>query len=274
MQKTKKHSIVALVECAIMIALSTVLSIVKIIDLPCGGSVTVASMLPIVIAVYRHGAMYGFGVCLVNSTIQLLFGLNNLSYAVNWQAAVAIILFDYIIPFSVFALSAVFKKKIKNQASAVTLGVILSSLLRYLCHTIVGCTVWAGISIPTGAAIAYSLSYNATYMLPETLILSLVTAYIFGELDFSLKTPRRIRGDRVDSTSSYLLLSAGLSLLIGIIVDIVLVFSKLQNEESGELDFGGLANVNYTALIIVTVVSILIFITLYLFVRQRDRKKA
>lgn len=273
MQKTKKHSTFALVECAIMIALSTVLSIIKIIDLPYGGSVTVASMLPIVIAVYRHGWAYGIGVCLVNSAIQLLFGMNTLSYAVNWQAAAAIILFDYIIAFSVFALSAVFKKKIKNQVTAISLGVVLSSLLRYLCHTIVGCTVWAGISIPTSAAILYSLSYNATYMIPETLILVLTTAYIFGELDFSRKLPARARGDRLDKTSSYLILSAGLSLLVGIIIDIALVFSKLQNEESGELDFSGFANVNYTALIIVTAIAIALFLTLYLIVKKREKFK-
>ncbi len=274
MQRTKKHSIRALVECAIMIALSTVLSIIKIIDLPYGGAVTVASMLPIVIAVYRHGWAYGIGVCLVNSTIQLLFGMNTLSYAVNWQAVVAIILFDYIIAFSVFALSAIFKRKIKNQASAMSLGVVLCSLLRYLCHTIVGCTVWAGISIPTTATILYSLSYNATYMIPEAIILALTTAYIFGELDFAREIPRRARGERLDRTSSYLILTGGLSLLVGIIIDVALVFSKLQNEKSGELDFGGLLNVNYTALIIATGISVAIFLTLYLIVKKREKMKA
>ncbi len=272
MNSTKRHSLIALCECAIMVALATVLSIIKIIDLPYGGSVTVASMLPIVIAVYRHGGVYGFGVCIVNATIQLLFGMNTLSYAVNWQAAVAIILFDYIIAFSVFALSAVFKKRMKNQVYAMLLGVVLCSALRYLCHTIVGCTVWAGISIPTSAAILYSLSYNATYMLPETIILSLCTAYIFGELDFASRVPRRVRAERLDKTSSYLILSGGAALLVGTIVDVVLIFSKLQNEESGELDFSGLANVNYTALIIVTLGCALIFAALYAVVKYRQRK--
>ncbi|MBP5178820.1 MAG: energy-coupled thiamine transporter ThiT, partial [Lachnospiraceae bacterium] len=34
-------------EAAIMIALATVLSLIKLLDLPYGGSVTIASMLPI-----------------------------------------------------------------------------------------------------------------------------------------------------------------------------------------------------------------------------------
>ena len=274
MKNAKRHSAIALVECAIMIALSTVLSIIKIIDLPYGGAVTIASMLPIVIAVYRHGGVFGIGVCLTNSAIQLLLGMNNLSYAINWQAAVAIILFDYIIAFSVFSVSAIFKNKLKNQVSAITLGVVLASALRFLCHTIVGCTIWAGISIPTSATILYSLSYNATYMIPEALILTLCTAYIFGELDFSKKLPSRRNGKGLDRTNSALILSAGLSLLIGIIVDIVLVFSKLQNEESGELDFSGLANVNYPLLIIVSAISVILFISLYLCVKAREKRKA
>ena len=33
-----------------------------------------------------------------------------------------------------------------------------------------GCTVWAGVSIPSTDGLLYSLSYNATYMIPETII--------------------------------------------------------------------------------------------------------
>ena len=133
-------------ECSIMVALSTVLSLIKIIDMPYGGSVTVASMLPIVIAVYRHGASWGLGAALVNSAIQLLLGMNNLSYFTTWQSVVAIILLDYVLAFGVFALSGIFRKVEKRQNYALIYGVILASLLRYLCHTIAGATVWAGIN--------------------------------------------------------------------------------------------------------------------------------
>ena len=69
--KTSKQ-IVAMIECSMMIALSTVFSLLKIIDMPYGGSVTIASMLPIVIAAYRHGFLWGLGTALTNSVIQLL----------------------------------------------------------------------------------------------------------------------------------------------------------------------------------------------------------
>ena len=50
-----KNRTLPLVECAIMIALATVLSMVKLAELPYGGSITIASMLPIAIIAYRRG---------------------------------------------------------------------------------------------------------------------------------------------------------------------------------------------------------------------------
>ena len=115
MQSKTSKQIRAMTECSIMIALSTVLSLIKIIEMPYGGSVTVASMLPIIIAVYRHGAAWGLGTALVNSSVQLLLGLNNLSYFSTWQSIVAIIMLDYIVAFSVFMLAGVFTKIEKRQ---------------------------------------------------------------------------------------------------------------------------------------------------------------
>ena len=45
-----------LVECALMIAIGTVLSNIKFFTMPNGGSVTLLSMLPFVLVSYRHGA--------------------------------------------------------------------------------------------------------------------------------------------------------------------------------------------------------------------------
>ena len=274
MDKTKHSSVIALTECAIMIALSTVLSIIKIVDLPYGGSITAASMLPIVIAVYRHGTAWGFGIAAVSSAIQLLLGMNTLSYAVTWQAAVAIILFDYIIAFTVFAFSGIFKKMIKNTEIAILLGILLASALRFICHTAVGCTVWAGISIPTGAALIYSISYNATYMIPETIILALAGTYVFSILDFSHKIPKRLKRENADAVSSYCALGAGIVLLGALITDVALVFGVLQNPESGELDFSGIVNVDLPVLITVSAIGVLIPAILVAIIKIRQKRLA
>ena len=155
-----KKNVRAMTECSIMIALSTVLSLIKLAELPYGGSVTIASMLPIAIAVFRHGGAWGFATALVNAFIQMLLGLNNFSYFTTWQSILALAIFDYVLAFAVFSLSGIFKKAIKNQGVAITLGVLLASILRYACHVISGATVWAGLSIPDEAALLYSFSYN------------------------------------------------------------------------------------------------------------------
>ena len=61
MQSKTKSKITVLTECSIMTALATVLSIIKLAELPYGGSITVASMLPMVIIAYRHGTLVGLG---------------------------------------------------------------------------------------------------------------------------------------------------------------------------------------------------------------------
>ena len=53
-QKTKK-----LVVSALMLALSFVLSLIKIYELPWGGSVTLFSMLPIILVGYMYGNTWG-----------------------------------------------------------------------------------------------------------------------------------------------------------------------------------------------------------------------
>ena len=117
-----KNRTLPLVECAIMIALATVLSMVKLAELPYGGSITIASMLPIAIIAYRRGMGWGLGSAFVYAVIQQLLGLNSLSYVTTWQSVVAVILLDYIVAFTVVGFAGIFRNAIKSQAAALTLG--------------------------------------------------------------------------------------------------------------------------------------------------------
>ena len=166
-----------LTEAAIMLALATVLSIVKILELPYGGSVTVACMLPIVIIAYRHGVKFGLLTAFVFGVIQQIIGLKTLSYVTTWQSVVAVIALDYIVAFTVIGLGGVFRK-MPSQANGLMMGTVLVCALRFLCHVISGATVWAGLSIPTNAALIYSIGYNATYMVPETIVTASAAYYI------------------------------------------------------------------------------------------------
>lgn len=243
----------ALVESAVMIALATVLSILKIAELPYGGSITLASMLPIAIIAYRRGTGRGVASALVYSVIQQLLGLKNLTYVTTWQSILAVILLDYVIAFTVVGFAGVFKKAVKNQAVALTLGCVLVSVLRYMCHVLSGATVWAGLSIPTQAALSYSFVYNATYMIPECIILAVSSMYIASLIDFRGEKLKRIKRESTAVYSPWIGAGAGLIACAAIIFDIATIFPKLQNAETGSFDITGISAVNWSIIIAVTV---------------------
>ena len=193
-----------LCECSIMLALASVLSLCKLVDFPYGGSVTVASMLPIVLIAYRHGTKTGLLCGFLYGVLQQLLGLNTLSYAPSPEGAVAIILLDYLLAFSVIGLSGLFRKMDISPSARLASGALFACLLRYLLHVIAGATVWAGLSIPTEAALFYSLGYNATYMIPETLLLVAVAFYLGGVVDFSADIPTPVRREQSNKGVSLL----------------------------------------------------------------------
>ena len=266
----KRLNVRALTECSVMIALSVVLGFIKVADMPYGGSVTLASMLPIVIVAFRHGIGWGMGAATTNSLVQLITGIKYFSYFTTWQSIVALILFDYIFAFAVFGLAGIFKGKMK-QNLAIATGALLASLVRYICHVISGATIWAGLSIPTGAALAYSLGYNATYMIPETVILVAVCVYLASIVDFRRTLPVRMQREAVDGVAMTLYSFSGLVLLGAVIADCALVFPHLQNAESGAFDISGLSNVSWLAVIIVTASVAILCAALIVIAKRRSK---
>jgi thiamine transporter len=142
-------------------------------------------------------------------------------------------------------------------------GGLFVCVLRYICHVISGATVWAGISIPTLGATIYSLSYNATYMIPETIV-SLVVAYFLGSsLDFNREMPITLKKDK-DRKINVFSIIAGLIAAAAVVVDAILIFANLQDPETGEFYIQGLSNANWPLIGIITggalVVSAVLFI--------------
>ncbi|MBO4951072.1 MAG: energy-coupled thiamine transporter ThiT [Clostridia bacterium] len=172
----KKSKTKIMVECSIVIALSTALSLVKIIPMPLGGSVTLLSMLPVCYMSIRHGLKWGLGTSFVYSCIQLAL---DFAAAMGWGLSAArwvgMIAFDYIIPFTVLGLSGLFAKK---GFVGVMSGTALAIFLRFVSHIISGSFVF-DIWMPEGwgSPFVYSVAYNGAYMLPE-LIMTLVGAAI------------------------------------------------------------------------------------------------
>ena len=259
MEHTKTRK---LVESAIMIALATVLSLLKLADLPYGGSVTLASMLPIALIAYRNGLGWGLGSGLAYGVLQQLLGLKTLTYVTGAGSVIAVILLDYIIAFTVMGLAGIFRRTPMPQAASLTVGVVFSCVLRYICHVISGATVWAGLSIPTTAVLAYSLAYNATYMIPETIVTALPAFYIASLIDFREVRIRRMTREKF-GVGGYLLLAGSLLMLAGAIYDIVALFSHMQDPDSGTFNITliGTSGI-WLPVVIVTAAVVLVFAVL------------
>lgn len=252
----KKTNVRALSECGIMIAFSLVLSLITLGNLPAGGSVTLASMLPIVVVSYRWGLKFGLFSAFASSLLQLTLGLSAFSYVTTWQSVLAVALLDYIVAYLVYGLSGIFRRFFENQFPAMTLGALMAGVLRYLCHVISGATVWAGLSIPDSAALLYSISYNATYMIPDTLILFIVTGYVSLLIDFKRTLPTRIKRKSASRLTATLSFTSTLALISTIIYDAITIFSALQ-AESGEFDITRLTLVDWTKVGIASLIGAL-----------------
>ena len=252
-----KKNTLALCEAGIMIALSTVLAMLKLIDMPYGGSVTYAQMLPILIFAYRHGPKYGMGAALTASVIQLLLGMENFSYLplVTWYSVIVLALLDYVVAYSAFGMVGFFKKKMSYPAAMMS-GAAIASLVRYLCHVVSGFTAWTAFEVPSGAVLTYSIGYNATYMIPETIVLLAAVYYITTTVDLTKETPTRIVKGASDANTALMKLLSGLAILVAIFVDTNLVFSEIQDPETGDFILSGLANVDWISFTVVTVVCI------------------
>ena len=187
---TKKQKNRRLTESALMLALATILAEVAVFELPFGGSVTLFSQVPVILISYRYGVKWGLTTGLALSIIQLIFGIQNFSYVSGISAFMILAFCDYIIAFSALGLGGMFKYKIKNDVLAISLGGVVVSVIRFICHFISGATIWKDYA--EGAPVLeYSFNYNASYMVPEliiTVIGLVVIAGIFDLNSLELKT--------------------------------------------------------------------------------------
>lgn len=150
----------ALVYGAVSMALSFGLSYIKLFELPQGGSVTLASLVPLMIYSYMFGIRRGV-------VIGALYGLLQFIQA-PWFYHPVQFLLDYPIAFSAIGLTGIFNeiglfKKIKPVGFCA--GAILAVTVRYLSHVISGVFVFGSGDPENYGAVAWSFLYNAfTYV--------------------------------------------------------------------------------------------------------------
>lgn len=162
-----------------MIALSTVLSQIKILAMPYGGSLTAGSMVPILLVGLRHGTKWGI-------TAGVLTGLLNLIIDPQVYHPVQVLL-DYPIAFGFLGLAGLARGK------AEWAGSLLGSLAlfgRFVAHVISGVIFFAEYAGDQNVWV-YSILYNGGYMLPEMIVSALLLMALLPALRRALPVPSR-----------------------------------------------------------------------------------
>lgn len=149
---------------ALSIALSFVLSYVKMFEMPQGGSVTLASMLPIMLFAAAYGVGPGLLAGAAYGLLQYLQG--------GWFVHPIQFLLDYPIAFALIGLAGVYKYLPKAwQSWSLYACMIVGALGRALSATLAGILYWD--SAPWA-----SLVYNGTYLIPDTLICIMLAVFV------------------------------------------------------------------------------------------------
>lgn len=155
----KKISTKALVFSAMSIALAMVTSMIKLIDMPMGGSVTLCSMLFACLIGYIFGLRTGLMAAIAYGFLQLVVDPYIISIPQMFT--------DYIFGFGALGLSGIFSEKKNGMLRGYLLGVLGRYFFTFLSGMIFFGSNAASynMSVPV-----YSLVYNGAYLIPEALI--------------------------------------------------------------------------------------------------------
>ena len=168
-------------EGGVCVALAIALSFLKIpIGLNFGGfggSIDLV-MVPLVIFALRWGAGWGCVAGLVFGTIKFFLGGSTID--------IVSIIFDYSVAYAAVGLAGIMKGK---TGAARPVGALIGCIARFVIHYISGVTVYARwmpeefMGMAMTSPFVYSLLYNGTYMLPNTILCVLVIALLAAPLD-------------------------------------------------------------------------------------------
>ena len=176
-------------------------------EMPFGGQITLVSMLPIVLISYRHGVKWGLVAGLGYALIEMIIGAKTVAAAFQpgyfgdgtmiLNAFIMCVL-DYLVAFSVLGLGGIFRDKVKNPGTALSLGSIVALGLRYVSHIASGYILFSGWAewfftqegfpawgaklveslSPGMLGFVYSLVYNGMYMVPEMIFTAIAAVFL------------------------------------------------------------------------------------------------
>lgn len=171
-----REKIMAVAAGGICLALAEVLSLIKLFEMPQGGSVTLASMLPIILYALCFGPGWGLGVALLYSVLQVMIG--------GYILSPLQVLCDYTLAFTALGTAGFFAARSSARKEEtnilrrlslipywkIILATVVAMLGRLVFSFLSGIVFYAAYA-PEGQAVwVYSLGYNGIYLIPEAVI--------------------------------------------------------------------------------------------------------
>ncbi len=143
----------------IAVAMTVVLNMFVLFKMPQGGSVTLASMVPIFFIAFIYGPNIGVMTGLIFGVLNLLLG--------GFIVHPVQVLLDYPVPFMLLGLAGILPKHMN-------LGMVMATLLRFVSHVISGFVFFAEYAPEGMNPLLYSIVYNAPFLMADLLIALIV----------------------------------------------------------------------------------------------------
>ena len=150
MKWTTKDLVYMALYAALFIVLDVAVNTLGILQMPNGGSLGV-SVIPLLMASYHLGWQKGTVVAVLSILLQYVTGPMYTPDLIGF-------LLDYFFAFSVYGLASLF-----HNYKWFYSGVLITNLVRLISSTLSGILVWETAPLA-------SLVYNATYMIPTTIL--------------------------------------------------------------------------------------------------------
>jgi thiamine transporter len=153
-----------LAEVAVMVALSGALYAVKIFTLPQGGSITLASMVPVFLLALRRGPKWGIAAGVIFGLVAMVEDVSTGAEVIIYPAQVIL---DYPLAFGLLGLAGFFRK-------SPLLGIGIGAAARFCSHFVSGVLFFASFAPAGMSPYEYSAIYNGSFLLPEMIITAII----------------------------------------------------------------------------------------------------
>ncbi|MGI8648865.1 MAG: energy-coupled thiamine transporter ThiT [Rubrobacter sp.] len=168
-----------LTEAALAIALAFVLGLIKVFQMPLGGSISL-EMVPLILLALRQGPVVGITAGAVYGILQLVVS----PFIVHPVQ----VIFDYPLPFAALGLAGFFSPTVRGAV----IGTLVAVAARFVCHFVSGVVFFASYAPENWNPYIYSFAYNATYLVPSAVVACLVVIALLKALDSTRPSQRQL----------------------------------------------------------------------------------